>query len=52
VEHCEEDVRASLLVDGVSGEETQAPAALQAPREEVTDLAAFAPADAGRCRRR
>lgn len=46
VEHCEEDVRASLLVDGVSGEETPSPAALQAPREEVTDLAAFAPADA------
>jgi len=46
VEHCEEDVRLESLVDGVTGAEVDAPQVVAAPQEEVTDLAAFAPADA------
>lgn len=46
VEHCEEDVRAETLVDGVKGTEMRAPAIPQAPHEEIFDLAAFAPLDA------
>ena len=46
VEHCEEDVRAERLVDGVAGAEVTAPAIVSAPREEIKELAEFAPSDA------
>ena len=46
VEHCEDDVRLESLVDGITGAEVEAPEVAAAPRVEITDLAAFAPADA------
>ncbi len=46
MEHCEDDVRLERLVDGLSGEEVTAPEVTAAPREEITDLSTFAPADA------
>ncbi len=45
-EHCEVDVRLESLVDGVTGAEVEAPEVAAARREEITDLSAFAPADA------
>jgi len=46
IEHCEDDARRESVVDGVSGEEIQPSRGLAGPREEVVDLAGFAPADA------
>lgn len=46
VEHCEEDVRAEMLVDGVKGTEVQPSAFAGAPREEIPNLAEFAPPEA------
>lgn len=46
VEHCEDDVRLERLVDGVSGAEVQLKFVHTAPREEIQELAEFAPPDA------
>ncbi len=46
MEHCEDDVRLERLIDGLSGAEVTAPEVAAATREEITDLSAFAPADA------
>jgi len=46
IEHCTEDVRLESLVDGVTGAEARMPGVLSAPREEILELAEFAPPDA------
>jgi hypothetical protein len=46
VEHCEEDVRAEILVDGMKGTEVHPSAFVRAPREEILNLAEFAPPEA------
>lgn len=45
MEHCEEDLRTETLFDAVKGAEIQAPAIPRAPREEIPDLAGFAPSE-------
>jgi hypothetical protein len=46
IEHCEDDVRLERLVDGVNGAEVQLKFVNTAPREEIHELAEFAPPDA------
>lgn len=46
VEHCTDDARLEKVVDAVSGMDTEAKATLAAPREEIVELAEFAPPDA------
>jgi hypothetical protein len=46
IEHCEEDVRVESAVDGLTAAEVAAAAIVTAPREEIVELAEFAPPDA------
>ncbi|HEY3247579.1 MAG TPA: hypothetical protein VGK88_04710 [bacterium] len=46
VEHCIDDARLEKLVDAVGGADIEAKAVLAAPREEIVELADFAPPDA------
>lgn len=46
VEHCEEDVRVESFTDGVTGAEVAGSPIAAAPRQEITELADFAPPDA------
>jgi len=46
VEHCTDDARLEKIVDAVGGTDLDAKAILAAPREEIIELAEFAPPDA------
>lgn len=46
VEHCKDDVRIDSMIHGLSGAEMEATAIVQAPRQEILELANFAPAEA------
>ena len=46
MEHCIDELRLESLVNGVTGAEAQMPKMVGAPREEIVELAEFAPADA------
>ncbi len=46
IEHCAEDVRDERLIDGLTGAEVEAAAIVGAPRQEIVELADFAPSDA------